>query len=143
MNMTPKMRDRLNVMSRKLHAAASKREARSFIRQYLRDDVQQLPDVLAHREALARDVYECATPFGNVHLYSWGIDCDHSESDHVSLVPAVPFLIERKRQRMFDNAEGPCAMYPLTVRQVAVYEPTRRDHVLEAHEDGHPWNVGA
>jgi len=86
-------------------------------------------------------IKDCTLPDGTMFVYHWGRDCDHCESDGVSTMPATKKAFEQAEADMYDNAEEPCTMYPITEAEAAEFRPTFRDHIMEAFEDGHPYSV--
>ena len=68
------------------------------------------------------------------------MDCDCSRWTSGSLVRAIPRLVERELEEIYNNAEGPVYWISIdTPEEKAEY--VSRDLALEAFEDGHPHSV--
>lgn len=70
------------------------------------------------------------------------MDCDCASSDSIRLYPAHAVRrIEREIDRLYECAEGPVRWHLCEPEKAAGFKSTRRDHALEAFEDGHPHYV--
>ena len=96
---------------------------------------------LAERERIARRVYAHAEA-GEVGLSVWQMDCDCASWTSYYILPAVPVIIERKLDDLYQYAEGPVSAsicFPSLLRDQE--PPPPRDHALEAYENGHPYSI--
>tara|TARA_R110000787_G_C13324110_1_gene436730 strand:- start:45 stop:425 length:381 start_codon:yes stop_codon:yes gene_type:complete len=78
---------------------------------------------------------------GKVAVYSWGRDCDMCESDGVTLLPAHLMAYTRYENEVYDNAEGPTSVYPISMDEAADFEPSFRDRIAEAWDNGNTYCV--
>lgn len=109
-------------------------EAMGMGRHYSNYDVA--PDAIGVRARIADCVFlgEQGQPVLAVH--EWGRDCDLCEATRVHLIPAPSVLAAynnyvHSENAMYNNAEGPCAMYPMTKAKYKTFQPTFRDHAAE------------
>lgn len=80
---------------------------------------------------------------GKVAVYDWGRDCDMCESDRVTWIDATLEAYREFEQRVYDNAEGPVSCYPISPESAAEFEPSFRDRIAEAWDNGNttPFSV--
>lgn len=76
------------------------------------------PDYLAVRAAQASYVLSLAQR-GRICVHTRQRDCDHYWSEYVTLLPALPRVVEAFIDRMHENAEGPCYNTLLSPREGA------------------------
>lgn len=77
-------------------------------------------------------------------IYGWysATDCDHYHVEY-----AVSYKNRRAwddaMEHLHDDAEGPVGMYRISKEEyeASKSKPVCRDYMMEAHEDGHPYNV--
>jgi len=118
----------------------SNREKRLVLR-VLRHSAPSGDNPLSHREALAERVRACAES-GRVAIVTAGMDCDGSAwANRVSLVDAVPRVVERFLDRYYEQAEGPQSHELARPSAVADLQSVHRDLALEAFEEGHPHSL--
>lgn len=109
------------------------REVRRM-RKRLRTEVQGR-DPLAYRAKVATWLEEFR--FNRVvHVYVWGRDCDMCESDSVSTIPCNVIAYEKFCAGVWDGAEGPTSIYPISYEEALEFQPSFRDRALEAFENG-------
>lgn len=76
---------------------------------------------------------------GKCYLSRFERDCDMMQSFSVRQCNSLESAI-RYRDSVYEGAEGPCSVRPLTREEYDEAKPCEetRDLALEAHEDGHP-----
>ena len=68
---------------------------------------------------------------GQIWVYEWGRDCDLAESDRCYQIPATLEALDAAYEHMWDNAEGPCSLYPVSPEFAAGFTRTFRDLAAE------------
>lgn len=96
---------------------------------------------IGHRSELVASVV-AAQRDGMVSLSVDQMDCDCARWTSGSLVRAIPRLVEREIQEIYNNAEGPVYWISIDTPE-AKAEYVSRDLALEAFEDGHAHIVSA
>lgn len=78
---------------------------------------------------------------GKVPVAVWSRDCDCVESTELYWVEAnIPALFKFERKQ-FDDAEGPVSVNVVTLATAAHFQPSSRDRILEAFENGNRYSV--
>lgn len=96
-------------------------------------------DPLVKRQEMAEDIYKHAVN-GKIAVNVDQMDCDCSRWTSSNIMPAVPVVIERHLEAIYDSAEGPIyGVWFSSPEDKAEY--VSRDLALEAYEDGHPGSV--
>jgi len=95
---------------------------------------------LSDRWAEMEDIADNAVD-GKVWVRAWSRDCDHCTSTSIFQIEASWNAYDDRLNMMYDDAEGPCSLTVISEEQAIEFKPEFRDHILEAHEDGHPYSV--
>jgi len=73
------------------------------------------------------------------------IEISETDCDHCRVTYAREFFYKQEVQPylddLYDHAEGPIGAWPISRKEYESYQPSFRDFVMEAHEDGHPYSV--
>jgi hypothetical protein len=101
----------------------------------LRKAIPAAEDELAKRWEMAQ-LLKALSVNGVVAIHEWGRDCDMCESDSVRLIYPHYMLFYKAEQDMYDSAEGPCSIYPISKTHADAFEPTFRDRIGEAWDNG-------
>lgn len=71
----------------------------------------------------------------------WSRDCDCCEGTSLSYIRASLPAYDAHCAYLANGAEGPWSISIASPDDAAEFQPYHRDRVLEAFEDGHPFNV--
>lgn len=61
----------------------------------------------------------------------WGIDCDGVEATTLQSIPATYEAFKELRRGVYENAEGPCAVFILPISRVDSWQSYYRDRYAE------------
>ena len=98
-------------------------------------DFGRTTSVLEDRQALRNKIAKMSEG-GKIAVYEWGRDCDMCESDSVSLIPASVMAYERFENNVYDGAEGPTNVHIMWMKDALEFEPSFRDRIAEAWDNG-------
>lgn len=79
---------------------------------------------------------------GKVAVRIWSRDCGHCESEYIKWIEPSLYAVEQERRDLEKDAEGPYSVTVLTLAEADEFEPTTRDRILEAWENGQAYRVG-
>lgn len=88
------------------------------------------------RAALANRIRQRQLPGRKVAVYVWQRDCDMAEWDQVIYIPASVVAFLSLEAHILDSAEGPVSMTVMGRKWLERFEPSCRDRVAEAWENG-------
>jgi hypothetical protein len=76
-----------------------------------------------------------------VPVYIWGRDCDLCESDRIVWIEPDLETFTQLVADTYDSAEGDTAIRIMKPQEAAEFEPSFRDRVMEAYENGNTTGV--
>lgn len=112
-----------------------------LIREFSGGTVDELDERINGRARVAEQFATQTAKDGTIAVYVWQRDCDCVEWDYVTWIAPTPEALRKLENDLHKGAEGPVHMSVMDLQEAAEYEPSRRDRILEAHENGHPWSV--
>lgn len=102
----------------------------------VRPELRKGGDWLTERAMRAQRLAECTDSDGLVAMYEWGRDCDMCESSSMRRRKMSVMRWEQMERDMYESAEGPCSLYPITPEEAEEFEPEFRDRIAEAWDNG-------
>lgn len=112
-----------------------------FLNAVLRDRVEEARAATLRALDWHRRLQKCTETVNgvpSVRVIVWQRDCDHCEGWHSYVCPVAD--LQKRIEHDLRWADGPM-VHHLGWPSVTRTLPQGRDHVLEAHEDGHAWSV--
>jgi hypothetical protein len=78
---------------------------------------------------------------GTVFVMIDSTDCDHCRSTSLTEIKAGVMSFQALENHVYENAEGSTYLSILSPAEAKEFNPSFRDYIAEAYEDGHPWSV--
>jgi len=138
------------IEQRDKHAALLERTHELLLSLHIASLEHAIPKTLGAAESmelstLLNDIREAKTqafmdkhahPTKGQPVYVWSRDCECVESDRVVWIHPEAGELDELTDQTEESAEGPYSISMITQEQAADFEPTYRDRIMEAYENG-------